>query len=100
MHDFRCADPHDMYHDELKKPAIFFKETKEGRKQMSEAVEKLVNDGFDKGRNEGRNENRQETAEKMIRDGVLSEEKIAQYSGLTVTQVRELKNKIENMAMA
>lgn len=90
MHDFRCANPHDMYHDELKKPAIFFKETEEGRKQMSEAVEKLVN--------EGKDETRQETAEKMIRKNKYSDEEISDISGLTVSEVQKIKR--EMLAMA
>ena len=41
-------------------------------------------------RNEGIANNQIETAQKMIKDGVLPLEKIAEYSGLTLDKVREL----------
>ncbi len=30
MHDFRCANPHEMYYDVLKNKAVYLKESKEG----------------------------------------------------------------------
>ena len=39
---------------------------------------------------EVRNEARIENAQKMIKDGTLSFEKIAEYSGLSLDKVREL----------
>lgn len=92
MHDFRCVNSHDIIHDELRKPAIFFKETEEGRKQMSEAVEKLVNEEVEA--------NKKETAEKMIRKGRLSDVDIADYSGLTLSQVKALRDEMKNAVMA
>lgn len=82
MHDFRCTNPHDMYFEELKEPAVFFKETEKGVKQMCEAMEDIRNDGV--------KETKIENAKTMIQDGVLSDEKIAQYSGLTVEEVKSL----------
>ena len=44
-------------------------------------------------RNEAAKEQAIRTAREMIKDGVLSYEKIAQYSGLTVDEVKELATK-------
>ena len=44
-------------------------------------------------RNEAAKEQAIRTAHEMIKDGALSYEKIAQYSGLTVDEVKELATK-------
>lgn len=86
MHDFRCVNPHDMYFKELRDTAIYFKEDEKGVDQMCRAIEEI--------RNEAVKENKQETALKMIKDGVLSIDKIAQYSGLSKEEVERLKKDI------
>ena len=45
---------------------------------------------LDEMRNDVRTETRVENAQKMIKDGTLSFEKIAEYSGLSLDKVREL----------
>ena len=45
---------------------------------------------LNKGKDEGRNENKKETALRMLRDGVLPIEKIAEYSGLDIAEVKLL----------
>lgn len=52
--------------------------------EIEEELGKAVGKAVDK--------NKITTAERMIRAGKLSEEDIAEYSGLTVKQVREIKN--------
>ena len=45
---------------------------------------------LNRGKAEGRNENKKETAFRMLRDGVLPIEKIAEYSGLDIAEVELL----------
>ena len=45
---------------------------------------------LNRGKDEGRNENKKETTLRMLRDGVLPVEKIAEYSGLDITEVELL----------
>lgn len=48
----------------------------------------------------GADQAKREAAERMIKDGVLSDEKIAVYSGLTLEQVKELRDKINKLVTA
>jgi hypothetical protein len=45
---------------------------------------------LNRGKDEGRNENKKETALRMLRDGVLPIEKIAEYSGLDIAELELL----------
>ena len=45
---------------------------------------------LNRGKDEGRNENKKETALRMLQDGVLPIEKIAEYSGLDTAEVELL----------
>ena len=82
MHDFYCTDAKDMCYKELAERVRDFKQTEKGVDSMCEI--------WDEVRNEGILKNRIETAQKMIKDGALPLEKIAEYSGLTLDKVREL----------
>ena len=45
---------------------------------------------LNRGKDESRNENKRETAIRMLEDGMLSIEKIAEYLGLVIKEVEEL----------
>jgi len=82
MQDFFCTEPNDMNYGILADRVRFFKETEEGVMTMCKIMEDM--------RNEAARERSIETAKKMLRDGVLSFEKIAEYAGLSIEEVREL----------
>lgn len=42
MHDFSCKHPEDMYYDVLARRATYFKNTQEGREEMSEVMERFA----------------------------------------------------------
>lgn len=88
MHDFFCTDPKDMNYGVLADRVRFFKETKEGVATMCKAMEDMRNESF----KEGQKDRCIKTAKKMLSDGVLSLEKIAEYSDLSVEEVRELRD--------
>ena len=78
MSDFFCSEAKDMNYKVLSDRVIQYKETEKGVDDMCEIWDEV------------RNEARIETAQKMIKDGNLPLEKIAEYSGLSIEKVREL----------
>jgi len=82
MHDFFCTNPDDMNYEVLAERVRFFKETQEGVMTMCKAMEDRMN--------EAAKERSIKSAKKMLRDGVLSFEKIAEYVDLSIEEVREL----------
>ena len=69
MHDMQCPNPDDMYYTELAERAKYLKTNEHGVIEMCEAMEKLVNDGVEKGRIEGRTESEQNTILRLWRKG-------------------------------
>ena len=82
MSDFFCSEAKDMNYKVLSDRVRQYKETEKGVDDMCEI--------WDEVRNEGILKNRIETAQKMIKDGALPLEKIAEYSGLSLDKIREL----------
>ena len=91
MHDFACPEPSQMYYDELAERVKFFKESKEGVATMCKILEEVEAQGLEKGRQEGKQETMFDTAKRMLKDGKLSLEMIADYSGLPLEEVLKLK---------
>ena len=78
MSDFYCTNADQMNYKVLADIVRYYKETEEGVDKMCEIWEEVKNDV------------RIENAKKMINDSVLPIEKIAEYTGLSIEQVREL----------
>ena len=85
MHDFRCTSSIDMFYDVLKRGMYHFKETKGGRNIVCKAIETYGE--------QMALERSIETALRMLADGQLALEKIAEYSGLSLEKVKELADK-------
>ena len=83
MHDFSCTDAADMYYGILADRVRFFKESKEGIEIMCRAMEDM--------RNQTLKEGMINVAKKMLEDGTITLEKIAEFVGLSVDEVRKLK---------
>ena len=83
MHDFSCTDAADMYYGILADRVRFFKESKEGIEIMCRAMEDM--------RNQTLKEGMINVAKKMLGDGTITLEKIAEFVGLSVDEVRKLK---------
>ena len=83
MHDFSCTDATDMYYGTLADRVRFFKESKEGIEIMCRAMEDM--------RNQTLKEGMINVAKKMLEDGTITLEKIAEFVGLSVDEVRKLK---------
>lgn len=85
MHDFNCVNARDMYSKVLADEVRYLKETEEGRIRMCKIIEDHANEVL--------HEKLVENAKTMLADGVLTLEKIAMYSGLTLEEVEELAKK-------
>ena len=83
MHDFSCTDAADMYYGTLADRVRFFKESKEGIEIMCRAMEDM--------RNQTLKEGAINSAKRMLADGILTLEKIAEYAGLPLEEVKQLK---------
>lgn len=84
MHDFSCTDAADMYYGVLADRVRFFKESKEGVEIMCRAMEDM--------RDQTLKEAAIISAKKMLADGILTLEKIAEYAGISLDEVKELKS--------
>ena len=83
MHDFSCIDAADIYYGTLADRVRFFKESKEGIEIMCRAMEDM--------RNQTLKEGAINSAKRMLADGILTLEKIAEYAGLPLDEVKKLK---------
>ncbi len=83
MHDFSCIDAADMYYGTLANRVRFFKESKEGIEIMCRAMEDM--------RNQTLKEGAINSAKRMLEDGILTLEKIAEYADLSLDEVKKLK---------
>ena len=83
MHDFSCTDAADMYYGTLADRVRFFKESKEGIEIMCRAMEDM--------RNQTLKEGAINSAKRMLADGILTLEKIAEYAGPPLDEVKKLK---------
>ena len=110
MHDLRCSDPDKMHYNELRERVAYYKKEMEGIEDMSgkfeEIMQRKINEarteslkkgeanGLQKGLQRGRSEGRQEVARSMVRDGSIPLSKIAEFSGLTLNEVENIRNSI------
>ena len=83
MHDFSCTDAADMYYGTLADRVRFFKESKEGIEIMCRAMEDM--------RNQTLKEGMINVAKKMLEDGSITLEKIAEFVELSVDEVKKIK---------
>lgn len=98
MHDFRCTNPDEMFYSLLAKQVRYFKETEGGRSDMCKAVEEfakkwgeeIAEEIAEERAREMMKERGEDMAKRMIVDGELSTEKIAEYTGLSIDEVEEL----------
>lgn len=64
------------------------------QEKFEEGYERGIEQGIERGIEQGIEQEREELALRMVREGELSAEKIAMYTGLSLKQVRELKEKM------
>ena len=85
MHDFFCIDPKDMHYKELANRANYFKNSEEGVTTMCKVMEDM--------RNEEALRKAKEIALRLINEGTLPYEKIADCTALPLEVIKELAQK-------
>ncbi len=85
MHDFSCTNAADMYYGTLADRVRFFKESKE------DILKDMRKESLQEGLKEGIKEGAINTAKRMLADGILTLEKIAEYAGLPLDEMKKLK---------
>ncbi len=82
----------ELSRDVIKEIAQKYENVKKGVGEMmgGALIETEARTILNKGKDEGRNETKKETALRMLRDGILPIEKIAEYSGLDIAEVEML----------
>ncbi len=83
MHDFNCTDADDMNFELIAERTRYLKENPEGVSEMCKVIEDM--------RTQERKEAMIDTAKRMIADGILTLEKIAEYVGLSLDEVKSLQ---------
>jgi hypothetical protein len=86
IHDFRCSKADNMFLEPLADRTRFFKETPEGVEYMCKAMEDRINERV------------KVIVVKMIEDGNLSFEQIADYTDLTVDQVKKIAEEFKSVS--
>jgi len=86
MHDFTCANPDEMYYQEIAKKVRYLKRDNGGIKEMTEYYDKWEKEVAE----EAIESNSLEIAMNLITDGTLSYDAIAKATGLTIEKVTEL----------
>lgn len=86
MSDFFCTDAKDMCYKELSDRVRHYKETEKGVDDMCDILDEMKNEA----RNEARTKTMIEIAQRILKDGKLSYEEIADCTGLSLDKVREL----------
>ena len=82
MHDFFRVNPKDMHYKELAERASYFKNSEEGVTTMCKVMEDM--------RNEEALRKAKEIALRLINEGTLSYEKIADCTALPLEVIKEL----------
>lgn len=83
MHDFNCTRADDMNFQLMADRTRYLKETPKGVEEMCRIMEDM--------RNQTLREGMINVAKKMLEDGTITLEKIAEFVGLSVDEVKELK---------
>ena len=79
MHDFNCTQAADMNFELMAERTRYLKENPKGVQEMCKMMEDM------------RKESLKEVAKRMLADGMLTLEKIAEYVGLPLDEVKKLK---------
>lgn len=87
MHDFNCTRADDMNYELMAERTRYLKENPKGVSEMCKVMEDMRNET----RNETLKESAINTARRMLADGILALEKIAEYAGLSVDEVKKLQ---------
>lgn len=91
MHAFNCTDAADMNFKLLADRTRYLKENPEGVSEMCKVIEEMRKEERAEGIKEGIQEGMRTAALRMLADRTLAPEKIAEYVGLPLDEVKKLQ---------
>ena len=91
MHDFNCTQASDMNFELMAERTRYLKENPKGVSEMCRIMEEMRNESLKEGIKEGIKEGAISTAKKMLADGTVALEKIAEFVGLSIDEVEKIK---------
>ena len=95
VHDLRCSNPDEMHSKTLANQVRRFKTTKEGRKAMSEVLEKMCAEERMAGKREGKREGKKEgllaAAKRIVQSGLATLDQVVTTLKLDKAQERALR---------
>ena len=83
MHDFNCTSADDMNFVLMAERTRYLKEDPKGVSEMCQAMEEM--------KQQAARENTLAVTKRMLADGILTLEKIAEYVGLPLDEVKEMQ---------
>ena len=89
IHDFRCSKGDDMLLPPFADKTRFFKETQEGVERMCKIMEERDNDIKLRQTNA--------IAANLLKIGILTNEQIADVTGLSIETVKEIESSLEDI---
>ena len=87
MHDFNCTRADDMNYKLMADRTRYLKENPKGVSEMCRIMEDMSNESL----KEGIQEEKRMAVLRMLSDGMLTLEKIAEYAGIPLGEVEKLK---------
>lgn len=90
MHDFNCTRADDMNFKLMAERTRYLKENPKGVSEMCQIMEDMRNESLKEGMKKGMKESSINSAKKMLADRMLTLEKIAEYVGLPLDEVKKL----------
>ena len=85
-YDLKCTDPEKMHYNELKEAVAAYKNSETGERKMSSVWKEVEDEGIAK----GKSEKATEVARNLLAEKLLSDEKIAQVTNLSLDEVRKI----------
>lgn len=106
MHDIFCPDAEKMYYKELAECVRYYKSSEEGVNKMCQIWEEIKEegrkDGIILGKKQGillgKKQQAIETAQYMLKKGLLEIEEIAEYSKLSIDEIKQLKAEMQSFS--
>ena len=93
MYDFNCTKAEDMNFEWMADRTRYLKEDPKGVSEMCKVMEDMRNESLKEGIKEGIKEGMRNAALRMQKSGKYALEEIAEISGLTIEEVKQLKEK-------
>lgn len=92
-HDLRCAEPGEMYYNEIRKRVEKIKDREGGARMREDVFYRMKREGFEEGRAEGRNEARSAVVSVLLKDNSPSD--ISKKFNIPLVEVERIRRSMK-----